>query len=79
MARIQRTEIVLRHHRAPVIRRLQVQIDKLVDRAAAQKPKTFGHGQGRGHRADEGRADSLSGEQRHAAAVALAIVEHPRT
>jgi len=30
---------VLRHHRAPEIRRLQVQIDKLVDRAAVQKPK----------------------------------------
>ena len=76
IARIERTEILVGQHCAPVFRRLQVQIDQLVDGTAVQEAQDFRDDEGGGDRADEGRADRLACQQRDAAAVELARVQH---
>ena len=49
----------------------------LVERAAVELAKDFRKGETSGDRPDERGADRLAGEERYAAAVELAVLQHP--
>jgi hypothetical protein len=76
IARIERAEVIFRQDCASVFRKLEVEIDKLMDGAALQKPEDFGHGKRGCDGPDERSADCLSSQQRYPAAVELAVAEH---